>query len=183
MPQICNSRERRLSFMPKTLVSLRLALTVLAFEAMLCGCAGHGPLTGADCSGLTGGYADRGEPSGQSLARLLLDKSVPKGTVVHIDANDGRLQVSAAAARKVLDSGACVCAAPGEVRLLREDIARIHAPPLIDQTRTTSYVLRGGPGEALVLSTYSRTTARPYGLPLTGPLQLDSTTRWIRETH
>ena len=155
------------------------ALVALLAAAMLSGCAGPG--SPADCSGLAGSYLDRGVPSGESLAKTLLGRVVPKTGTVRIAAGEGQLQVIAGATRAILTGAEFLCTAPNELRLVREETSRIHVPPLTDQTRTTSYVLRGGPAKDLVLSTYTRTTASPYGLALKGPLQLDSTTTWRRE--
>lgn len=155
----------------------------LLLGPVLAGCAGVHAGAQADCSGLSGSYRDRADPSGESLARFLLGRVAPKVAVVCIDAADGRLVVAAGPSSTTLPGTDFVCDAPDELRLAREETSVIHAPPLIDQTRTTSYVLRGRRGKALVLNTYSRTTARPYGLPFTGPLQLESTTMWQRESH
>lgn len=157
-------------------------LALLLCATVLPGCGTPGPAAqGADCADLAGSYGDHGQPSGESLARLLTGHAGPKGAVVHLDAGAKAVPVKAGATRVQLDSPSFACVAPNEIRLVHEDVSRIHAPPLIDQTRTVSYVLRGGAGKDLVLSTYSRTTASPYGLALQGPLQLESTTTWRRE--
>lgn len=100
---------------------------------------------------------------------------------MRIEARDQALQIAAGSARASLEPSDFICASNDELRLAREATSQIQAPPLIDQTRTTSYVLRGGRDKDLVLSTYTRTTAKPYGFPLTGPLQLQSTTTWTRK--
>jgi len=53
-------------------------------------------------------------------------------------------------------------------------------PPLIDQIRTVTYVLTGGPGMDLILTRQAQTTATPYGAKLKGPVQEESITTWRR---
>lgn len=155
--------------------------SLLLCSVVLAGCAASGPQELADCSGLAGTYPDRGKPSGESLAQLLLGRTVPRGTVVRLDASDGRLLVAAGTAHRILDTALFACTATDELRLTNDEISSIQAPPLIDQTRIVSHVLRGGRGKDLVLISSSRTTVRPYGLPVRGPLQQEPTITWRRE--
>lgn len=60
---------------------------------------------------------------------------------------------------------------------------RIHLPPLIDQKKTLTYVLTGGPEMDLVLSTEVQTIIAPYGAKLKGPVQVESITTWHRAGH
>ena len=160
-----------------------LVVTALAASGLILACCAGVPATPPECSGLAGSYREHADGSGESLSKLFMGRSVPGATTVRVEASGGQLSVAANRTSTLLPAEEFVCASPNELRFAHDETSSIRVPPLIDQTRTTSRVLRGGPGKALVLSTYSRTTAKPYGLPLTGPLQLDSTTSWSRETH
>ncbi|CAN5440118.1 hypothetical protein BH10PSE16_BH10PSE16_10480 [soil metagenome] len=72
------------------------------------------------------------------------------------------------------------CNSADRLMLTRQETSHIRLPPLIDQTKTVTYVLTGGAGADLVLSTYVQTTISPYGAQLKGPRQRESTITWHR---
>jgi hypothetical protein len=157
-------------------------LSCLVLSAALAGCAADAAgSSSADCAGISGSYRDKAEPGGSSLAALLLGKSASDRGLTRLEVRPFGLHVSAGSSQATLGPGDFTCTGHDEISLSREASSRIHLPPLIDQTRTVSHVLRGGAGQDLVLSTYSRTTASPYGVNLKGPLQLDSTATWRRQ--
>jgi hypothetical protein len=155
-------------------------LLCLLLSAALAGCAADAARSTADCAGISGTYRDRAEAGGSSLAALLLGKAAPD-RLTKLEVRPSGLHVAAGSSQATLGPGDFTCTGHDEISLSREASSRIHLPPLIDQTRTVSHVLRGGAGQDLVLSTYSRTTASPYGVNLKGPLQLDSTATWRRQ--
>ena len=53
--------------------------------------------------------------------------------------------------------------------------AKADCQGLSDQTKPVTYVLTGGAGADLVLSTYVQTTVAPYGARLKGLMQREST--------
>jgi hypothetical protein len=64
--------------------------------------------------------------------------------------------------------------------LAPQETSHIRLPPLIDQTETVTYVLTGGAGADLVLTSYVQTTVAPYGARLKGPMQQESIITWRR---
>jgi hypothetical protein len=156
-------------------------LCCVLLSAALASCAADAARSTADCAGISGSYRDKAESGGSSLAALLLGKAASDRALTRLEVRASGLHVAAGSSQATLGSGDFACTGHDEISLSREATSRVHLPPLIDQTRTVTHVLRGGAGQDLVLSTYSRTTASPYGLRLKGPLQLESTLTWRRQ--
>ena len=159
------------------LIPLALLATVL-----LQGCAGSGATAAkADCRGLSGSYRDAAEPNGDSLTHFLLNKKSPEGRQVQLDVSGQAIRASSGATAGTLAAEKDFnCSGVGRIVLTRQESSHIRLPPLIDQTKTVTYVLTGGAGADLVLSTYVQTTITPYGAKLKGPMQMESTTTWHR---
>lgn len=155
---------------------------VLPATVLLEGCAGPGATTGtADCRGLSGGYRDAGEPNGDSLTQFLLRKKSPEGRLVQLDVSAESIRASSGtfagtlAVEKDFD-----CSAANRIVLTRQESSGVRLPPLIDQVKTVTYVVTGGPGMDLVLTTQVQTTIAPYGAKLNGPMQVESVITWHR---
>jgi hypothetical protein len=157
-----------------------LALTA---ALLLPSCAGSVP-TGvqADCRGLSGRYWDAGEPEGASLLQFLMKHKPVQARQVALDVNAQRVQASTggAAAGTLFAEKDFACNSADRLVLARQETSPIRLPPLIDQTQTVTYVLTGGAGADLVLTSYVQTTVAPYGARLKGPMQRESTVTWRR---
>lgn len=164
-----------------SLIRSHILLALLA-TVLLQGCASPGATNGTvDCRGLSGGYRDAAELNGDSLTQLLLRKKSPQGRLVHLDVSAENIRASSdALAGTIAVEKDFNCSAANRIVLTRQDASRIHLPPLIDQVKTLTYVLTGGPGMDLVLSTQVQTTIAPYGAKLKGPMQVESITTWHR---
>lgn len=149
---------------------------------LLQGCASSASTTGtAECGGLSGGYRDVGQPSGNSLTGFLLGKKPPEGRAVQLQVSTGSIRASSGALAGTLAAAADFnCSAVDRIMFTRQESSRIRLPPLIDQIRTVTYLLTGGPGMDLILTKQAQTTATPYGAKLKGPVQEESITTWRR---
>ena len=161
-------------------LAIGLALTS---ALLLSSCAGSVP-TGiqADCRGLSGRYWDAGEPEGASLLHFLMKYKPLQAGLVALDVNAQRVRASAGggAAGTLFAEKDFACNSADRLVLARQETSHIRLPPLIDQTKTVTYVLTGGAGANLVLSTYVQTTMAPYGAQLKAPMQLESIITWRR---
>lgn len=159
-----------------------LILLVLPATVMLHGCAIPGPTTGAaDCKGLSGGYRDAGKPNGDSLVQFLLRNKSPESRMVQLDVGAESIRVSSGTFTGTLAVEKDFnCSGANRVVLTGQESSSIHLPPLIDQVKTVTYVLTGGPGMDLVLNTQVQTSIAPYGAKLKGPTQVESITTWQR---
>lgn len=136
----------------------------------------------ADCRGLSGRYWDAGEPEGASLLQFLVKKKPLQARQVALDVNAQGVRVSSGggAAGTLVAEKDFACNSADRLVLARQETSHIRLPPLIDQTKTGTYVLTGGAGADLVLSTYVQTTISPYGAQLKGLMQRESTITWRR---
>lgn len=159
-------------------------LLVWPAAVLLQGCASPVSMTGtADCGGLSGGYWDVGQPSGNSLTGFLLGKKLQDDRPVQLQVSTGSIRASSGALAGTLAAETDFnCSAIDRIVLTRQEASRIHLPPLIDQIRTVTYVLTGGPGVDLILTRQAQTTATPYGAKLKGPVQEESITTWRRSS-
>lgn len=168
--------------MQRTHFLLPLALPV---AVLLHGCANPSSTAGpGDCSGLSGSYQDTGEPNGDSLTQLLLRKKSSGNRVVQLGLGAETIRASSGTFTDSLTIDKDFnCSALNRIELTRQESSRIQLPPMIDQVKTVNYVLTGGPGKDLVLSTQVQTTISPYGAKLKGPVQIESTATWRRAGH
>ncbi|WP_371439530.1 hypothetical protein [Polaromonas sp.] len=159
-----------------------LVLLTLSATVLLEGCANSGSLTGTvDCRGLSGSYHDAGEPTGDSLTQFLLKNKPPVSRLMQLGVSAGSIRVSSGTTAGTLAVEKDFnCSSANRIVLTRQDSSRIQLPPLIDQVKTVTYVLTGGPGMNLVLNTQVQTTISPYGAKLAGPMQTESITTWRR---
>lgn len=136
----------------------------------------------ADCRGLSGRYWDAGEPEGASLLQFLMKKKPlqPRQVALDVNAQVVRASSGGAAGGTLFAEKDFACNSADRLVLTRQETSHIRLPPLIDQTKTVTYVLTGGARADLVLSTYVQTTISPYGAQLKGPVQRESTITWHR---
>ena len=160
--------------MPPNCFLIALALLATVLIQSCAGSSANGAK--ADCRGLSGSYRDAADPNGDSLTYFLLNKKSPQGHPVQPDVSGQVVRVSSGAAAGSLTAGKdFTCSGVGRIVLARQETSQIRMPPLIDQTKTVTYVLTGGAGADLVLSTYVQTAISPYGAQLKGPMQQEST--------
>lgn len=146
---------------------------------MLVSCTGM-PLTQSLCPHLDGTYADRTPGEKASLVSFLTGQqaAVSAGTV-ELTSDAVVLRVQTSTLRHVLRTPADFsCSKGNEMTLTRQAIGRIYLPPLLDQSLVTSYQFSKTESGDLRMDVYSRTTASPYGVRLSGPEQLDRTVIW-----
>ena len=106
----------------------------------------------ADCRGLSGSYRDAADPNGDSLIYFLLNKKSPQGHLVRLDVSGQALRVSSGAAAGSLTARKASLIAVLATSCWPARRLRTSACPLIDQTNTITYVLTGGAGAGLVLT-------------------------------
>lgn len=149
---------------------------------MLVSCAGMGPQ--APCPDIGGTYADRAQGDKGSLVSVLTgQKTAPAGTV-ELTVDAAALHVETSKTRHTLRSPADFsCSLGNELTLTRQDIERVHLPPLIDQSVVTSYRFRKTATGDLQMDVYFQTTASPYGWRLSGPEKLDRTLTWTTQSR
>ncbi len=155
---------------------------VLPAVVLLQGCASPVLTTGtAACGGLSGAYWGVGQPGDNSLTEFLLRKRPAEGRPVQLQVSTGSIRASSGGIAGTLVAAADFnCSAVDRIVLIRQESSRIQLPPLIDQVKTVTYVLTGGPGMDLVLNTLVQTTISPYGAKLKGLMRMESITTWSR---
>ncbi|RZA22646.1 MAG: hypothetical protein EOP02_16070 [Proteobacteria bacterium] len=158
----------------KTLLIRMMGVIALT---MLLSCAGMAPE--ATCPDIGGTYADLAQDGKASLVNVLTGQKAPSTGTVELTAEATSLRIETSQARHTLRSPADFSCAEGiGMTLTRQRVEHVRLPPLIDQTRVTSYRFQKTSAGDLQMDVYSQTTASPYGLRLTGPQQLDHTVIW-----
>lgn len=136
----------------------------------------------ADCRGLSGRYWDADELEGASLLQFLMKNKPVQARQVVLDVNAQVVRASSggAAVGTLFAEKDFACTDADRLVLTRQETSHIRLPPLIDQTKSVTYVMSGGVGADLVLNSYVQTTIAPYGAQLKGPAQRGSTITWRR---